>query len=404
MVSRGELSGFKFLDNMLRLFSWTQIRGLMALALMCLTLFGCQTTSDSAAVESKRTYDIASLKSATILSRQNLRFFPSSGQDMSRLTGWAITGTPRLEDGTFDMLALSSGGPDGAFGVGVLNGLSAAGKRPVYEVVTGISTGALIAPFAFIGPKYDYLLKSLYTGKQIEGLIGAPNYFRALAGGALYQPDNLQDLIQTQITRDLMSEIGRLNSQGRRLYVATANLDADELTVWDMTKIASLGDEASLQLFRQIIEAAISIPGAFAPVRIASMSPSGPIEELHGDGAVLANFYVDPDMVPDDAVAKANIEVIIHNQLKPKPEAQKASLVPLLKKSVTSLSRSSMILLLRQAWREAEVRNIPFKYANLPPQWPSVSALDIDRGYMNKTYELGYGLALDGAVWNSVEP
>lgn len=381
-----------------------RVKFALLILLAAVSLSGCQITSDSAAIEPERTYDLASLKSATILSRQNLRFFPSSGQDMSRVTGWAITGTPVLDDGTFDMLALSSGGPDGAFGVGVLNGLSASGKRPVYEVVTGISTGALIAPFAFIGPKYDFLLKSLYTGKQIEGLIGAPNYFRALAGGALYQPENLQGLIQTLITRDLMSEIGRLNSRGRRLYVATANLDADELTVWDMTKIASLGDDASLQLFRQVIEAAISIPGAFAPVRIASNTPSGPIEELHGDGAVLANFYIDPNMVPDDALAKANIEVIIHNQLKPKPAAQQASLVPLLKKSVTSLSRSSMILLLRQAWREAKVRNISFKYANLPSQWPSVSALDIDRGYMNKTYELGYGLALDSAVWNTVEP
>ena len=379
-------------------------RAILAMLFAAIFLSSCQITSDTGVIEPERSYDLVSLKTATVLSRENLRFFPSSNSDMSRVTGWAITGTPTLADGAFDMLALSSGGPDGAFGVGVLNGLSASGKRPVYEVVTGISTGALIAPFAFLGPHYDLLLKSLYTGKQIEGLIGAPNYFRALAGGALYQPENLRELIQTLITRDLMSEIARANSEGRRLYVATANLDADELTVWDMTKIASLGDEASLQLFRQVIEAAISIPGAFEPVRITTQSPSGPIEELHGDGAVLANFYIDPDMVPPDVIANANIDVIIHNQLKPKPEAQQASLVPMLKSSVTSLSRSSTVLLLRQAWREAEALNISFKYANLPPQWPSVSALDIDRGYMNKTYELGYGLAADGAVWNTVEP
>jgi predicted acylesterase/phospholipase RssA len=383
---------------------WAKLRILLAMTIMGLTLSSCQITGDASAVESERTYDLASLKTATILSRKNLRFYPSDNQDMGRVTGWAITGTPKLEDGTFDVLALSSGGPDGAFGVGVLNGLSASGKRPVYEVVTGISTGALIAPFAFAGPKYDFLLKSLYTGKQIDGLIGAPNYFRALAGGALYEPENLQGLIRNLITRDLMTEIGGLNNQGRRLYVATANLDADELTVWDMTKIASLGDDESLNLFRKVIEAAISIPGAFAPVRITSMSASGPIEELHGDGAVLANFYIDPDMVPEDAIGVANLEVIIHNQLKPKPTAQSDSLVPLLKKSVTSLSRSSMVLLLRQAWREAKARGILLRYANLPPQWPSVSALDIDRGYMNKTYELGYDLASDGAVWNSVEP
>ncbi len=365
---------------------------------------GCQITSDTAVVEPERSYDLASLKTARILSRENLRFFPSSGIDSARTTGWALSGLPQLEDGTFDMLALSSGGPDGALGVGVLNGLSAGKRRPVYEVVTGISTGALIAPFAFLGPRYDNLLKDLYTGKQIEGLIGAPNYFRALAGGALYQPTNLRELINTLVTRELMFEIARLSNKGRRLYVATANMDADELTVWDMTRIAALGTEESLVLFRQVIEASISIPGAFEPIRITTQTPTGPIEELHGDGALLANFYIDPEMVPSEFLSNSNIYVILHNQLKPKPAAQQASMVPLLKKSVTSLSRSSMILLLRQNWREAKAKGIPFNYANLPPQWPTVSALDIDRGYMTKTYQYGYDLALDNSVWNSIEP
>ncbi|MGB7285451.1 MAG: hypothetical protein WBC71_00800, partial [Salaquimonas sp.] len=148
----------------------------------------------------------------------------------------------------------------------------------------------------------------------------------------------------------------------------------------------------------------ISIPGAFEPISIASNTATGQIEELHGDGAVLANFYLNVDMIPDQYRGKSNIYVIIHNQLNPEPVAQKASLIPLLKKSVTSLSRASTVLLLRQEWRTAKAGNIPFYYANLPNHWPSVSALDIDRGYMAKTYEQGYQEAVSSSVWNSLEP
>lgn len=376
--------------------------------LAALILAGCQTVSERD--EARRNYDLAALRSAVLLSDPALRFFPEMRPDYGRATGWAFTGGPLLDDDRFDMLALSSGGPDGAFGVGILSGLTRAGKRPQYEVVTGVSTGALIAPFAFVGAKYDGLLEDLYTGKKLGSLIGAPNYFRALAGGPVYEARNLKAMIEKLVTPELLAEIAMLNDRGRRLYVATANLDADQLTVWDMGRIARKATPESVELFRTVIEAAVSIPGALEPVRITARTPQGPITELHGDGALLANFFADPALVPETCRAftgnacNPGLSVIVHNRLNPAPQAQEASLVPLVKKSVSALSRTSTRLLLRQTWLEANARAIPMAYASLPADWKEVSALDLDRGYMKEAFDLGRELALSGAVWNTAEP
>ena len=371
-------------------------------------LSACQMTEETA--KGVRSYDLVTLRSATLLSDPLIRFFPETRPDYGRVTGWALTGGPMLDDNRFDLLALSSGGPDGAYGVGILNGLTRAGQRPQFEVVTGVSTGALIAPFAFAGAGNDGLLRDLYTGKRIEGLIGAPNYFRALAGGPVYAARNLKEMIEKLVTPELLGEIARLHERGRRLYVATANLDADQLTVWDMGRIASKGTPESVALFRAVTEAAVSIPGALEPVRIISNTPQGPITELHGDGALLANFFAEPGLVPtvcrgfEGSACDPALTVIIHNKLTAAPQAQEASLVPLVKKSVTALSRTSTRLLLRQTWLEANARGISMRYAHLPPDWKDVSALDLDRGSMTEAFDLGYGQALSGTVWKTGDP
>lgn len=73
----------------------------------------------------------------------------------------------------FAFLALSGGGADGAFGAGILNGWTTTGRRPEFTVVSGASTGALMAPFAFLGPAYDDVIKDIYTGGHAEQLVKA---------------------------------------------------------------------------------------------------------------------------------------------------------------------------------------------------------------------------------------
>ena len=160
-------------------------------------------------------------------------------------------------------IALSSGGADGAFGAGLLNGLSESGKRPDYAVVTGVSTGALMAPFIFAGPRYDDALRTAYTK-----LTAADVFEVGSTGESFVDSWPLKDLIAKQITPALFADIAAAHNSGRRLFVVTTDLDAERSVVWNMGAIAAHGGDAALTLFRNVLLASSAIPGGFPPVLI----------------------------------------------------------------------------------------------------------------------------------------
>src|SRR5579862_9879191 len=180
-------------------------------------------------------------------------------------------------------LALSSGGADGAFGAGLLNGLSEAGHRPDYAVVTGVSTGALMAPFAFAGPRYDDALRAAYTK------ITAADVFEIGSTGESFVDSwPLKDLIAKQITPALLADIAAAHKSGRRLFVVTTNLDAERSVVWNMGAIAvhaadKNGGDAALKLFRDVLLASSAIPGGFPPVLIDVEANGKTFQEMHVD-------------------------------------------------------------------------------------------------------------------------
>jgi hypothetical protein len=188
---------------------------------------------------------------------------------------------------TYSMLAVSGGSANGAYGAGVLGGWSKAGTRPVFQVVTGVSTGAIIAPFAFLGSKYDDRLKEIYTKYSTKDV--ARMRFPIVNSFASARP--LERLIERYFDAEILKEIGVEYSKGRRLYVGTTNLDAQRLVIWDMGKIASVGDEKSLKLFRKIILASSSIPIAFPPVYLTVEVNGEEYDEMHVDGGVARQVF-----------------------------------------------------------------------------------------------------------------
>src|SRR6516225_5301576 len=130
-------------------------------------------------------------------------------------------------------LILSTGGSDGAFGAGLLNGLSEAGKRPDYAVVTGVSTGALMAPFVFAGPRYDAALKAVYTQTSAADVFEVGG-----TGESFLDTWPLKDLIAKEITPALIADIAAAHQAGRRLFIVTTDLDAGRSVVWNMGAIA----------------------------------------------------------------------------------------------------------------------------------------------------------------------
>src|SRR5947207_2010869 len=157
-------------------------------------------------------------------------------------------------------LALSTGGGDGAFGAGLLNGWSESGKRPEFSVVTGVSTGSLMAPFAFIGSSRDDGLKRAYTEYNAGDI-----FEDVKTAESLVDTWPLKRLIAKEVTPELLAQIAEGYRGGRRLFVATTNLDAQRGVLWNMGAIAAKGDEAALKLFRDILGESTAIPALFSP-------------------------------------------------------------------------------------------------------------------------------------------
>jgi predicted acylesterase/phospholipase RssA len=197
----------------------------------------------------------------------------------------------------FVYLALSGGGGGGAFGAGVLNGWTESGARPEFTIVSGVSTGALIAPFAFLGPAYDDRLRKIYTDGEAERLIGQPNPLGALFGPGVFGRERLRRLVERHLDDDLIRAIAREDEKGRRLLVVTTNLDAQRAVVWDMGAIAASGEPKAFALFREVLAASASVPVIFAPQLIDVEANDRVFQEMHADGTLSAPVYTLPDAV-----------------------------------------------------------------------------------------------------------
>lgn len=209
-----------------------------------------------------------------------VRFYGDSAADYARAVP-AIPGP---------WLILSSGGEDGAYGAGILSGWTLSGKRPDFPVVTGVSTGALMAVFAFAGPKYDEALRKAYTN-----ITAADIFELSPTPESLTDTWPLKRLIEKSVTPELLADVAAQYKRGRRLFVLTTNLDAGRSMVWDMGMIAAKGSEDSMRLFGNILLASTAIPGPFPPVYIEVEANGRRFLEMHVDGGVNGPMYVAPE-------------------------------------------------------------------------------------------------------------
>jgi hypothetical protein len=207
------------------------------------------------------------------------------------------TDFPPSTDGSvrYAHLALSGGGASGAFGAGYLNGWTSTGTRPVFKIVTGVSTGALMAPFAFVGKDFDDALRQFYTTTRTRDIFVLGSLlWQLLAGEALADTRPLQTLIAQHVNAELLQRVAQAHQRGRRLYIGTADLDVPRFVVWNMGMIANSGHPGALELFRKVMLASASIPVAFPPVMFqVELSPGGPrYDEMHVDGGVGARVFL----------------------------------------------------------------------------------------------------------------
>ncbi len=312
----------------------------------------------------------------------------------------------------FYILALSGGGSRGAYGAGVLAGWSAAGTRPEFDVVTGISTGALMATSAFLGPEDDAFLR-LYTETSNEDIY-KPRGQLAVFNDAMYDSAPLRDLIAKILDRNMLAAVGREHKKGRRLYIGTTNLDANAFTIWDMGAIATSGHPDSLQRYRDVVLASASVPGVFPPVYIPVEVGGQRYSQMHGDGSVRESvFYYRSVGDAEEALAAVGMKpsdidahlYVLHNgQLyaDSKYRPVRARTIPIAGAAVAGLMRKNTITSLYRLWVDAVISGINFHLARIPDNVElSENPVNFDPEEMQRLFDVGYEKALNGTAWET---
>jgi len=309
-------------------------------------------------------------------------------------------------------LAVSGGGDAGAFGAGLLNGWTAAGDRPQFKLVTGISTGALIAPFAFLGPKYDGRLKDFYTNVGPADIVEKRSPLAALTGDALADNRPLWNRVAKEVDRALLDEIAAEYEKGRLLLIATSDLDARQAVIWNMTKIASSKDPRALELFRAVMVTSAAIPGAFPPTMIDVEVDGKPYQEMHVDGGAMAQVFLYPPSIRTATASRKagsvqrerQAYIIRNSRLDPEWGQVDRWVMSISGRAITSLITTQGIGDLYRIYATTQRDGVDFNLAFIPRTFNEPHPHEFETEYMRKLYGFAYAQAVQGYPWQKVPP
>jgi len=308
-------------------------------------------------------------------------------------------------------LALSGGGANGAFGAGFLKGWSESGTRPEMIIVAGISTGALIAPYAFLGSDYDDELERLYTGMATADLAAKRSLIRGLFGDALFDTRPLKALLAEKVDDAMIQAIAREYERGRRLMIGTTNLEAQRPVIWNIGAIAQAGTEEANQLIRDVMLASASIPGVFPPVRIKVRVGNQVYDEIHVDGGVSTQVFIYPAQVDLREAARTvgvageqTIYIIRNGYLNARWSEVNLRLPSIIMSSLDTIIRTQGLGDLYRIYLGTVRDKAKFKLAYIPENFEVESNEQFDPEYMKALFDLGYERARNGYNWASSPP
>jgi predicted acylesterase/phospholipase RssA len=315
---------------------------------------------------------------------------------------------PLLTGQPISMLALSGGGEHGAYGAGVLCGWSESGHRPTFDIVTGVSTGALMSPFAFLGSKYDDRLKALYTQMTFHSVFSG-NPFLGLFGQGLYSTAPLQRVVASQVDQKMLEDIATAYRNGRRLFVITTNLDAQRPVLWNMGALAASGHPRALELFRKVLVASASVAGAFDPVYIDAEANGHHFREMHVDGGTAYPLFAVPVrlLAATGQVSGHNggqIYIIINNNLDPDFAVTKPKTFNIAARAFNTLVKSSFYDTILNSYIFAKDEEYTFNLAYIPNSFEVKSVGLVDQKYMLALFDLGHAQGVHGGEWQRTPP
>lgn len=314
-------------------------------------------------------------------------------------------------DGTVDYLVLSGGGAGGSFGAGALVGMERGHHRPQFEVVTGVSAGALIAPFAYLGPTWDPVLMSAFTGgdglqllhSKTLALLRQLLFPRGRPGGS-----SLFKLVDHYVTPAMVAAVAGEYAKGRLLFIATTDLDKQETVLWNMGAIASHGGEPARVLFRNVLIASASVPGVFPPVLIPVSDGPHRYAEMHVDGGVTTSLFAAPltaQLLPrtSPSLPQANLYLIVNGKLATAPRTTPVNTIGMLARAFsadfTYKSRDAVLL----AVMYSRSHHMQLHMTEIPPAYPYESFVDFRPAHMRLLFDYGADCAARGLLWETAE-
>lgn len=305
------------------------------------------------------------------------------------------------------ILALSGGGTGGAFGAGAVAGLTSAGTRPAFDVVTGVSAGALVAPFAFLGPTWDAQLLDAFTGVAGDNLLRSRG-LGVIFGSSVYSGRPLRQLIDAYVSDEMIQAIGREAAKGRLLLVATTDVASGEPVVWDLGAIAENGGPSARTLFRDVLTASASVPGMFPPVIIRVAEDGVNYDQAHVDGAATVPFFVPPALLqkmrsaPD--TGRAAVFVIVDGSLSEGARTTRLTARAILWRSIRAGLNHLLLTTLELTAATAQLEGADFRYSSLPAAYPLPDAFDFSARIRRPLFHYAYQCAESGRFWTAFSP
>ncbi|MFA5275888.1 MAG: patatin-like phospholipase family protein [Candidatus Omnitrophota bacterium] len=316
----------------------------------------------------------------------------------------------------YPVLAVSAGGPNGAYGAGFLKGWSKEGSRPLFKIVTGVSSGAIIACYAFLGEDYDKQLEKFFTTMSTKDLMKQNNLFSILFGGSFMSPAPLVKKISVIVDEGLLAKVAQEHKRGRRLFIGTVNLDAQEFVVWDMGAIACKGGAKSVEMFRKILMASSAMPMMFPPVYFKVASANGELyDEMHVDGGSMREvFYIyrlaknmegaDDFFGIDSSKYRPRIYILSTGYMTPIRQQVRDNAIDIGLRALQTLQASAYSGDIYRLYAFAQRRDLDFNLAYIPSDFKPNPKEFFDIKEMQRLFNRGYDDALNGYKWHKTPP
>lgn len=308
-------------------------------------------------------------------------------------------------------LVVSGGGDNGAFGAGLLVGWTKAGDRPEFKLVTGISTGALIAPFAFLGSEYDARLKEVFTSISADDIFVERGLVEGFLSDGLSDTTPLFGLLARYANQEMLDAIGQEYARGRLLLIATTDLDDLRPVVWNIGEIAASGDPKALELFHKVLVASASIPGAFPPVMVDVEVDGTPYQEMHVDGGTMAQAFLYPpaldvaEIAAEHGIQRERYAYIIRNaKLDPEWASVQRQTLDIIGRSIASLIHTQGIGDLYRMYLQTERDGVDYNLAFIPPEFTLVHKEEFDTEFMRQLFDYAYQMSQKGFPWQKYPP